>query len=93
MNESAFSLPPPAYEDVQQNSSPWFVWTIFRKKIYILVFQYRQAWYRRLIELQFNQDEAVEYAKLFVNNEVELDMIPELNDGILKGIGIEKAGQ
>ena len=92
MNEAACP-PPPAYEDVQQNSTPWFVWTILRKKIYILWFTCRQAWYRRLIGLAFTQDEAVGYTKLFVNNEIEIDMIPELNDGILKGIGIEKAGQ
>lgn len=53
----------------------------------------RETWYRRLVDLNFNQDEATAYAKLFVQNEVKIDMIPELNDSILKSIGIEKAGQ
>ena len=53
----------------------------------------RETWYRRLIELNFNQDEATAYAALFVQNEVIIDMIPELNDSILKSMGIEKAGQ
>jgi hypothetical protein len=65
----------------------------FKKKIYILLFKHRQAWNRKLIALEFTQVEAMEYAKLFVNNGVEISMIPELNDGLLKGIGIEKAGQ
>ncbi|UJR14653.1 hypothetical protein I4U23_001646 [Adineta vaga] len=51
-----------------------------------------QAWYRKLISVEFKQDEATDYAKLFSANEVEVNMIPELNDGILKSIGIEKAG-
>ncbi len=59
----------------------------------IFLFQNRQAWYRQLIALNFSQDEAVEYAKLFVDNDIEIQMIPELNDGVLKIIGIEKAGQ
>jgi len=69
----------------------------FFKKVkilfYTLIFKNRQEWYRKFITLNFTQDEAVEYAKLFVNNDVELNMIPELNDGVLKAIGIEKAGQ
>ncbi|CAF1080363.1 unnamed protein product [Adineta ricciae] len=51
-----------------------------------------ETWYRKLVTLNFNQDEAAAYAKLFVQNEVVIDMIPELNDSILKSIGIEKAG-
>ena len=53
----------------------------------------RETWYRRLVELNFSQDEATAYAALFVQNEVIIDMIPELNDSILKSMGIEKAGQ
>jgi len=65
-----------------------------KKNLYcILVSKHRQAWYRKFIALEFSQDEAIEYAKLFVNNEIEIDMIPELNDDILKGTGIEKAGR
>ncbi|CAF4412491.1 unnamed protein product [Adineta steineri] len=51
-----------------------------------------QTWYSKLMTLEFNQDEATEYAKLFVTNEIEINMIPELNDDLLKSIGIEKAG-
>jgi hypothetical protein len=64
-----------------------------KNRYFILVSKHRQAWYRKFIAFEFSQDEAIEYAKLFVNNEIEIDMIPELNDDILKGIGIEKAGQ
>jgi hypothetical protein len=93
--------PPPPYEEVKkpslnQNSNPnWLVWTSQkeRKLYFVFIFKNRQAWYRKFIELKFNQDEAVEYAKLFVNNDVEISMIPELSDDILKGVGIEKAGQ
>lgn len=46
-----------------------------------------------MIALKFNQDEAIEYTKLFVANDVDISMIPELNEGVLKSIGIEKAGQ
>ncbi|CAF1347335.1 unnamed protein product [Adineta steineri] len=77
---SASYPPPPAYEDVNKksaNKGSNSKW---------------QAWYRTLMTLDFNQDEATEYAKLFVTNEVEMNMIPELNDDLLKSIGIEKAG-
>jgi DNA-directed RNA polymerase subunit F len=65
-----------------------------RKKLYfVLILKNREAWYKKLIELKFNQDEAIEYANLFVDNDVEISMIRELNDDILKGVGIEKVGQ
>ncbi|CAF1421853.1 unnamed protein product [Adineta steineri] len=77
---SASYPPPPAYEDVNKKSPN----KGSKSK--------RQAWYSKLMTLEFNQDEATEYAKLFVTNEVEINMIPELNDDLLKSIGIEKAG-
>jgi hypothetical protein len=46
-----------------------------------------------MISLSFSQEEANEYAKLFVMNRMEFNMIPELDDNILKSIGIDKAGQ
>ena len=55
--------------------------------------QYRQAWHKRLIALNFDEEETNKYARLFVENEIEINMIPELSDPILKSIGIEKAGQ
>ena len=68
---------------------------LLTKKIYLFLsfFDNRDSWYRKFIALKFNQDEAIEYAKLFVENDVHTSMIPELNDGVLKSIGIEKAGQ
>ncbi|CAF3975962.1 unnamed protein product [Adineta steineri] len=77
---SASYPPPPAYEDVNKksaNKGSNSKW---------------QTWYSKLMTLEFNQDEATEYAKLFVTNEVEINMISELNDDLLKSIGIEKAG-
>jgi hypothetical protein len=64
-----------------------------KNSIFTRIFKNREAWYRQLITLDFSQDEAVQYAKLFASNDVELSMIPELSDSILKAIGIEKAGQ
>jgi hypothetical protein len=43
--------------------------------------------------LNFTDEEATEYTKLFLVNEIEMSMIPELSDGTLKGVGIEKGGQ
>ncbi|CAF1342216.1 unnamed protein product [Adineta steineri] len=77
---SASYPPPPAYEDVNKKSTN----KGSNSK--------RQTWYSKLMTLEFNQDEATEYAKLFVTNEIEINMIPELNDDLLKSIGIEKAG-
>ncbi|CAF1346873.1 unnamed protein product [Adineta steineri] len=77
---SASYSPPPAYEDVNKKSTK----KGSNSK--------RQTWYSKLMTLEFNQDEATEYAKLFVTNEVEMNMIPELNDDLLESIGIEKAG-
>ncbi len=85
--------PPPAYEAVIRTSNVnWYVFSIFSNMIFHLPY-YRRAWHRKLIALEFTQEEASEYARLFVSNEIETNMIPELNDGVLKSIGIEKAGQ
>jgi hypothetical protein len=66
---------------------------LLRKLIFFPCVKNRQEWYRKMIALKFTQEEAGEYAGLFVANDVEMNMIPELNDGVLKSIGIEKAGQ
>ncbi|CAF1295554.1 unnamed protein product [Rotaria magnacalcarata] len=51
-----------------------------------------QAWYRKFIELKFTSEESNEYAGLFITNDIEISMIPELTDPILRSIGIDKAG-
>ena len=45
------------------------------------------------MKLTFTIDEAMEYARIFVDNDIQINMIPELNNGVLQSIGIEKAGQ
>ncbi|CAF5222576.1 unnamed protein product, partial [Rotaria magnacalcarata] len=39
-----------------------------------------QAWYRKFIELKFTSEESNEYAGLFITNDIEISMIPELTD-------------
>jgi hypothetical protein len=93
--------PPPAYEEINMTSADqnfdhnWLVW-IFSdqlKSFSCLLLKSSQLWYKKLIALNFYQEEAHEYAKLFVMNRMEFNMIPELDDNILKSIGIDKAGQ
>jgi hypothetical protein len=43
--------------------------------------------------LKFDANEAAEYSSYFSRHEVEISMIPELNDTLLTTIGINKAGQ
>lgn len=45
------------------------------------------------MELNFTTEEANEYAGFFATNEIDLSMIPEITDPILRTIGIDKAGQ
>ncbi|CAF1442347.1 unnamed protein product [Rotaria sp. Silwood1] len=72
--------PPPAYEEIGKTLIPENSDSN------------QQAWYKKLIALKFTEQEANEYTKLFVTNEIEINMIPELNDAILRTIGIDKAG-
>ncbi|CAF4250940.1 unnamed protein product [Rotaria sp. Silwood2] len=51
-----------------------------------------QAWYNKFLEINFNNNEAHQYATIFTNNEIELNMINQLNEGTLKLMGIDKAG-
>ncbi|CAF1269877.1 unnamed protein product [Rotaria sordida] len=51
-----------------------------------------QPWYRKFIALKFTEQEANEYTRLFVINQIVINMIPELTDAILQSIGIDKAG-
>lgn len=46
-----------------------------------------------MIELKFTHDEANKYAGYFATNEIDLTMIPELTESVLRTIGIEKTGQ
>lgn len=92
---------PPSYEQlghisIEHNSNPnWFVDLFFflRKIISMNEMNSRRAWFDKLIGLNFNSNEAIEYTNLFVQNDVNIRMISDLNDSILKTMGIEKAGQ
>ena len=59
----------------------------------IFFYSFSQLWYKKMMLLNFYQDEAHEYSKLFAMNQMELNMIPKLDNNILKSIGIDKAGQ
>ncbi|CAF2590706.1 unnamed protein product [Rotaria sp. Silwood2] len=72
--------PPPAYDEIANTLTPKNPNPNWR------------AWYRNLIALKFTEQEADEYTKLFITNEIDISMIPELTDNILRTIGIDKAG-
>ncbi|CAF5022991.1 unnamed protein product, partial [Rotaria sp. Silwood1] len=59
---------------------------------YISIILTREIWYKKFIGLKFNENTAKEYASIFVNNEINANMISDLNDDILRSMGIEKAG-
>ncbi|CAM4828170.1 unnamed protein product [Rotaria magnacalcarata] len=77
---SELYAPPPAYNEICNTSTSSIAdpeW---------------QAWYKELQALNFTQEETNEYTKLFVNNDMDISMIPELSDAILRTMGIDKAG-
>ncbi|CAF4958096.1 unnamed protein product [Rotaria sp. Silwood1] len=69
---------PPSYSQVENN-------TVFNNPNW-------KIWYKKFIELKFNENTAKEYASIFVNNEINVNMISDFNDHILRSIRIEKAG-